>query len=104
TCLDAFARKDLAFERLVELSGQPRDPARTPLFQVFFGAQGPTNPPALPGVDSEVWPFDPGVATFDLECQLVTGPGGTRGTLTTATDLFDPAFAARFAEAFVQLA
>jgi amino acid adenylation domain-containing protein len=103
-CLDAFARKDVAFEQLVALSGQPRDPARTPLFQVFFGVQGPSDPPALPGLVSAAWPFDPEVATFDLECQLVTGPAGTSATLTWATDLFEPAFAVGFAEAFVQLA
>lgn len=103
-CREAFARKDVGFERLVELSGQPRDPARTPLFSVFFGAQGPAEPPALPGVVAEAWQFDPEVATFDLECQFVTGPGGTRGTLTYTTDLFEAAFASRFVEAFVQLA
>ncbi|WP_170135544.1 non-ribosomal peptide synthetase [Nannocystis exedens] len=103
-CREAFARKDVAFERLVELSGQPRDPARTPLFSVFFGAQSPAEPPALPGVRAEAWPFDPQVATFDLECQFVTGPGGTRGTLTYTTDLFEAPFAGRFVEAFVQLA
>ncbi|MCY1013998.1 condensation domain-containing protein [Nannocystis pusilla] len=103
-CREAFAHKDVGFERLVELSGQPRDPARTPLFSVFFGAQGPAEPPALPGVVAEAWPFDPEVATFDLECQSVTGPGGTRGTLTYTTDLFEAAFASRFVEAFVQLA
>ncbi|MFY0534005.1 condensation domain-containing protein [Nannocystis pusilla] len=103
-CREAFAHKDVGFERLVELSGQPRDPARTPLFSVFFGAQGPAEPPALPGVVAEAWPFDPEVATFDLECQFVTGPGGTRGTLTYTTDLFEAAFASRFVEAFVQLA
>ncbi|MDC0717534.1 non-ribosomal peptide synthetase [Nannocystis bainbridge] len=103
-CRDAFAHKDVAFERLVELSGQPRDPARTPLFSLFFGAQGPADPPRLPAVTAEAWPFDPEVATFDLECQFVTGPGGTRGTLTYTTDLFEAAFATRFAEAFVQLA
>ncbi|MCY0989310.1 amino acid adenylation domain-containing protein [Nannocystis sp. ILAH1] len=103
-CREAFAHKDVGFERLVELSGQPRDPARTPLFSVFFGAQGPAEPPALPGAVVEAWPFDPEVATFDLECQFITGPGGTRGTLTYTTDLFEAAFASRFVEAFVQLA
>jgi len=103
--LDAFAHGDVAFEQLVQIAGERRDPARTPLFQVLFALQNASRPLDLPGLDCEDYPFDAGTSQLDLECHFATDAAGrTMGRLFTSADVFDDDFAPRLAEALVTLA
>lgn len=43
TCLDGFAHQNVPFEQLVEQINPPRDPSRTPLYQVMLMYQDITN-------------------------------------------------------------
>ncbi|HET7230272.1 MAG TPA: amino acid adenylation domain-containing protein, partial [Longimicrobium sp.] len=65
--LDAFAHQELPFERIVDELKVPRDPARSPLFQVIFSlTAGDADRVHLPGVELE--PLDAGYAgsKYDL--------------------------------------
>jgi amino acid adenylation domain-containing protein/non-ribosomal peptide synthase protein (TIGR01720 family) len=98
TCLGAYAHQDLPFERLVQEIGAPRDPSRTPVFQVFLNLR---NAPAaasreepedgihLAGVRLSTVDVDTETTKFDLTFILVEGPRGITGTLTYRADLFD---------------
>ncbi|HZW73232.1 MAG TPA: condensation domain-containing protein, partial [Caldimonas sp.] len=55
--LEAYAHAELPFEALVEGLHAPRDPSRTPIFQVMLVVQGgDTAELALPGIRSELLP------------------------------------------------
>ncbi|WP_224372916.1 non-ribosomal peptide synthetase [Hyalangium versicolor] len=102
--LDAFEHQGVAFEQLVQLAGQRRDPSRSPLFQMFFGMQNASRPLRLSGVECTEYPFDSQLCQFDLECHLTPSPTGTRGMLLTSASLFSEEFGPRFSEAFTTLA
>jgi amino acid adenylation domain-containing protein len=97
--LGAYAHQDLPFEKLVDELQPERDLSRSPLFQVALALQ---NAP-LPAVDlgevslaAEEIPT--GVAKFDLSFVFAeAGDGRLAGLLQYATDLFEPATAARYA-------
>ena len=95
--LDAFDHQDVPFERLVEALAPARSLAAHPLFQVMVTCR--TTPPrcwTCPGWPPRRLPAGAEAAKFDLSVALaeVIGPdgtpGGLRGTLTAAADLFDP--------------
>ena len=75
--LRAIANSDLSFEKIVEAVQPPRDPSRTPLFQISF--RGRTQPYAslqLQKVVADQPEFiDNGTAKFDLafEVEITTG-------------------------------
>jgi Condensation domain len=77
--LRAIANSDLSFEKIVEAVQPPRDPSRTPLFQISF--RGRTQPYAslqLQKVVADQPEFiDNGTAKFDLafEVEITTGKG-----------------------------
>ncbi|GAB3488159.1 non-ribosomal peptide synthase/polyketide synthase [Amycolatopsis cihanbeyliensis] len=100
TTLDAFARQDVPFERLVDVLAPPRDLGRTPLFQVMFILQ---NAPGsnLRLADTELEPFDvdTGTAKFDLTLSLTERGEGVEGYLEYDTDLFEPETAGRLVTA-----
>jgi non-ribosomal peptide synthetase component F len=87
--LRAIANSDLSFEKIVEAVQPPRDPSRTPLFQVSFRAR--TQPYAslqLEGVRAESPEFlDNGTAKFDLALELEASTG-TACFFEYCTDLF----------------
>ncbi|WP_330182290.1 amino acid adenylation domain-containing protein [Nocardia sp. NBC_01503] len=97
--LDAFAHADVPFERLVQVLDPPRSTAHHPLFQVSLSLQNFSLPELeFPGLRVGVEPFDRDTSQFDLTFDLRdpragAEPGGLEGTLTYATDLFDPATA-----------
>ncbi|TQF02768.1 amino acid adenylation domain-containing protein [Kitasatospora acidiphila] len=115
--LGAYANQDVPFERLVEELAPVRSLARQPLFQVVLtklntiaAAQdidGPTLD--LPGLRVEPLAITRPVAKFDLDVMVseVFGadgsPGGVRGTVTVAADLFDAEAAGAIAARFVRV-
>ncbi|WP_327101316.1 amino acid adenylation domain-containing protein [Nocardia vinacea] len=102
--LDAFSNTDVPFERLVQVLNPTRSTAHHPLFQVSLSLQNFVEPVLeLPGLRFEVEDFDRGASQFDLTLDLrerftADGPDGIEGVLTYATDLFDEATVATFAD------
>ena len=91
TCVAAFSRQDVPFDRVVEAVQPVRDTSRNPLFQLMFVLQGAALPSTvLPGVTAELLPVDTGAAKFDLHLSALPTPEGLRWDLEFSTDLFDP--------------
>lgn len=90
TCIDAFQHQELAFERIVELSRQPRDRRRNPLFQVNLRVQQGGPPvPDLPGTTTSPVDVDLGFARFDLAADLLVTDEQIEGYVEYNSDLFD---------------
>ena len=97
--LGAQEHQDVPFERLVEVLAPDRSLARHPLFQVMLTLQNTGTvagrEAGLPGITATPVPAGLAQARFDLDIGVseVTGPdgrpGGLRGTVTAAADLFD---------------
>ena len=110
--LGALDHQDVPFERLVEVLAPERSLARHPLFQVMLTVQN--NAPValdLPGLRaSSGLPADVAApARFDVEVIVAEAfdehghPGGLRGSVTVAADLFDPGMAGSIAERLVRV-
>jgi amino acid adenylation domain-containing protein/non-ribosomal peptide synthase protein (TIGR01720 family) len=98
SCLGAYAHQDLPFERLVQELATPRDPSRTPVFQVVLNLQNaPPVGTRLPGLRLRGVGAGAEAATtkFDLTFILSEGSRGVAGTLSYRADLFDAATAER---------
>jgi amino acid adenylation domain-containing protein len=97
TTLEAYAHRDVPFEKLLETLQLPRDPSRTPLFQAllvlhnFPAAQADLSS----GVRLSALPVGTEKSDYDLALWLGEGPQGVGGTLEYSTDLFDEATAQR---------
>ena len=99
TWLGALEHQDVPFERLVEVLAPHRSLARHPLFQVALTLQNTGTVAAraagLPGITATPVAAGLAQARFDLDIAVseATGadgrPGGLRGTVTAAADLFD---------------
>jgi amino acid adenylation domain-containing protein len=96
--LGAYAHQDLPFEKLVDELHPKRDLSRSPLFQVALALQNAPLPAAdLGGVRLAPEEIFAGVAKFDLSFIFMEAADGhLTGLLEYATDLFDPATAARY--------
>ncbi|HMB52485.1 MAG TPA: amino acid adenylation domain-containing protein, partial [Thermoanaerobaculia bacterium] len=106
TTLDAYARRDVPFERLVDELRPQRDLSTTPFFQtVLTFHQGETGEPALSGLGVESLPTGTRTAKFDLELEVSwrRGGGGARVNLEYATDLFDATTVRRFGHHLARL-
>ncbi|MGW3292314.1 AMP-binding protein, partial [Streptomyces sp. NPDC001002] len=109
TGLEAYAHQDVPFEKLVEELAPARSLARHPLFQVMLALQNTVAPAGaasaveMAGLVSSSLPATAAAAKFDLDVSLSETfdadgvPTGMRGTVTAATDLFDPSTADRIA-------
>ncbi|MFI0420078.1 amino acid adenylation domain-containing protein [Spongiactinospora sp. 9N601] len=105
--LDAFAHQDVPFEQVVEAVRPPREPGRTPLFQVMMSMQDiPERAAVAPGLSLSVRELVSPVAKFDLtlvwdEASLASG--ALRGAIEYDVDLFERATVERLAGHFVAL-
>ncbi|MFE3262527.1 amino acid adenylation domain-containing protein, partial [Nocardia sp. NPDC059229] len=104
TDLDAFGNADVPFERLVELLAPERSQARNPLFQVMLAFQNLDRTSIeLPGLTVGTLDLDENISRFDLQFTLSEQDAGMALALTYATDLFDEATAAGFAQRWVRV-
>jgi amino acid adenylation domain-containing protein len=88
---DAMAHGDLPFNRVVDAVRPPRDPSRTPLFQIGFGLQNLAEPPELPGLSLTTETLYLDTARFDMTWALAETADGLTFTLEYNTNLFDEA-------------
>nr|BFD94145.1 non-ribosomal peptide synthetase [Kitasatospora sp. Xyl93] len=109
--LEAFAHQDVPFERLVEELAPARSMGRHPLFQTVFTMQNNEHAVVeLPGV--QACPLSTAAevaARFDLDVLLGEAfdaqgaPGGLRGAVIGAADLFEAESVGRIAERLVRV-
>ncbi len=97
----------MPFERLVDDLAPDRSLARHPLVQVMLMVQNNASAAGtLPGVRASAITAGTGAARFDLDVSLSEvhnaerQPGGLRGRLTGAADLFDEATVSAIADRF----
>jgi amino acid adenylation domain-containing protein len=97
TTLDAWARQDLPFEKLVEDLRPQRDLSHAPLFQVMLVFQNmPLAPPVIQGLEMTPLPVETGTAKLDLTLAVVERGEGVRLLQAEFNrDLFDGATVAR---------
>ncbi|MFI6499016.1 amino acid adenylation domain-containing protein [Nonomuraea typhae] len=93
TVLEALEHQDVPFARIVGALNPPRDPGRTPLYQVAFN-QLPFDARGQIGT---------GTAKTDLTLELQNTQGDMSGWLEYSTDLYDPATITRLAEGYLAL-
>lgn len=91
TVTEALDHQDVPFARLVEELRPPRDPARTPLYQVAFNQ--------LP-VDAR-GQYGTGTAKTDLTLEVQNPQGRMSGWIEYSTDLYDESTIARLADGFL---
>ncbi|WP_024800499.1 non-ribosomal peptide synthetase [Nocardia sp. BMG51109] len=107
--LGAFSHAELPFERLVEVLDPVRSQAHHPLFQVALFFQNMDKPRLeLPGLTAAPVEYDGAIAKFDLQLTIVphveqNSPRGMSAQFTYATDLFDEATVAGFADRLTEL-
>jgi amino acid adenylation domain-containing protein/non-ribosomal peptide synthase protein (TIGR01720 family) len=102
--LGAYAHQDIPFEKLVDELSPVREFSRTPLFQAMLVLQpDPVSRLALPGLSLRRLPLHTQTSKFDLSLVLSELDGGLIGSLDFATDLFEPATAARMVEHLLTL-
>jgi len=102
--LDAFAHRDLPFEKLVEELHPARDRSRQPLFQAVLTFQNvPVGRADLGALALTPVEVEGQTAKFDLTLTLVEEAGCLAGRLEYAGDLWDRATVERWAGAFVRL-
>ena len=89
---EALDHGDLPFERLVDAVRPPRDPSRSPLFQIAFTFQNASDTAlSLPGLEAEEHTLDFGTSRFDMSWNLYHDDAGTSAVVEFNTDLYDPA-------------
>ena len=104
TVLDAFAHRDLPFEKLVEELHPARERSRQPVFQVMLTFQNvPPGTAEVAGLALAPLAVEDETAKFDLTLTLFEADGCVRGNLEYASDLFERATAARLAGHFQTL-
>ncbi|MFD3507485.1 amino acid adenylation domain-containing protein [Nocardia sp. NPDC058666] len=108
--LAAFGHADVPFERLVELLEPVRSTARHPLFQVMLTFQNLARTDlALPGLAVSAADFTVPLAKYDLQVEIAERIGndgalqGLSANFVYATDLFDRATVADFADRWTRV-
>ena len=105
SALEAFARQDLPFHKLVEELQPEREASRNPLFQVMFILQSAPPPmPRLSGVRLEPVELGERFSVFDLSVSMELKPSGVlAGTFRYSTDLFEASTIERLKRGWVNL-
>jgi amino acid adenylation domain-containing protein len=101
--LAAYEHQDLPLEKVIEALRPPRDPSRTPLFQVMFVLQNNQVPDlSHPSLTLEDLGLDEGTGTakFDLTLAIGESDEGFLCGLEYNTDLFDPETIVRMSRHF----
>ncbi|MEO0835737.1 MAG: amino acid adenylation domain-containing protein, partial [Cyanobacteria bacterium J06642_3] len=100
--LDAFAHKDLSFEKLVEILNPERNLSQMmPLFQVKFDLQlAEVKPLELPELEVTRLPLEETTVKYELRFNLQNSESGISGNVEYSTDLFDQSTVARMVEHF----
>ncbi len=99
TTLGAYAHQEVAFERVIDAVGAPRNPATTPLFQVLLVLQNtPRGQMELPGLVLRPHPLAPSRTKFDLSFVFDQREDGVEGVLDYDASRFDPASAQLIAQ------
>ncbi|MFE6867288.1 amino acid adenylation domain-containing protein [Kitasatospora sp. NPDC057692] len=107
--LEAFARTEVPFERIVDRLRPARDLSTTPVFQVLLNViDTPAAAPRFPGLAARVFAPPATTAKFDLNLAFTatssTGDGDTyEGSLIYRTDLFERHTARRITEWYAAL-
>lgn len=102
--LESHDYQDIPFEKLVDELSPERDPARSPLAQVYFGLE--QSPPALPETSQvTISPveFERDACKFDLVLEQTIVENRLVVCVTYNTDLFDSATIRRFARHYWNL-
>lgn len=87
--LDAYARQDMPFEKLVEALRPRRDLSRTPVFQVVFNLQNSPLPRLeIEGLETAFREIDRGVSQFDLTLMVTKTEGQCHAVVEYNSDLF----------------
>jgi amino acid adenylation domain-containing protein len=103
---EAHPHRHTPFEQLVEALRPPRDPSRTPLFQVAFDyedAQEHDGPRGMGPLRVEPLDLHCGNTVTDLTCTFRDDGYGLTGGLEYATELFEPATIERLSAALLDL-
>ncbi|MBE3201500.1 amino acid adenylation domain-containing protein [Frankia sp. CH37] len=99
TVLDGLAHQAAPFEHIVSAVGVDRSVARNPVFQVMLTHQNLSGGPDLldlPGVTARQQHASLGAVKTDLDIYVDETQHALTGSLSYATDLFDPGTAERF--------
>ena len=101
--LEASARQDLPFEKLVAELAPERDLARNPLFQVVCVLHEAPAAVELEGLATAPVEVDTGAARFDLSVHLWPSGDGLEGLVTYDAELFDATTVERLARSYTEL-
>ena len=89
SCLGAYERQDLPFEKLVEALQPARDLSRNPIFQVMFQLQNaPRHIPSVSGLAFEPIAVESHTSKFDLTLAFAERNARLSGFIEYNTDLF----------------
>jgi amino acid adenylation domain-containing protein len=100
--LEAFENQDYPFDELLEALRIKRDPARHPLFDVYFALQNHAVEVGNQSLfdESELYVEANEVAKFDLNLTSMVKDGMLQATLSYNVDLFEGSTAAAFLQVF----
>jgi len=102
--LGAQAHQDLPFDTLVDALQVERSLSHNPLVQVKFTQQiALPETMDLPGLTLQLLPLPDHAARFDLALDVTQTPQGVDAVFSYATELFDAARVAGFADAYAHL-
>ncbi|MCU0287192.1 MAG: amino acid adenylation domain-containing protein, partial [Acidobacteria bacterium] len=102
--LNAFANQEFQYEELVEHLDIDRSSGRNPLFDTLFALQNvETRSISTPGLNLEPYPFDQGVAKFDLSFQCFLRGDGLSFVFEYSSELFKEETAVKLTSYFKKI-